>query len=114
MISAEKGISLEGDYLLDLIGEHCSPSSVIYCLQNSLVDEHMSASSSTSKHSTNRLFEKFLAKRSPDAKFVPLDNEQDAQRLLRKFTELKFIQHGKKTLRPFLFAESVAYERVQV
>lgn len=113
LVSSEKGISIEGDYLLDLIDHHCSPSSVIYCLQTSTNDDQMSHLTSTTKNSTNKLLEKFLQKRSPDAKFVPFNSEQDAQRLLRKFTELKLIQHGKKTLRPFLFAESFSYENSQ-
>lgn len=95
---------------MDLIDQHCSPTSVIYALQTSTNDEQMSNLTSSMRNSNNKILEKFLQKRSPSAKFVPLDSEQDAQRLLRKLTELKFNSNAKKTLRPFVFAESFSYE----
>lgn len=99
---------------MDLIDQHCSPTSVVYALQTSTNDDQMSNISSSMKNSANKILEKFLQKRSPDAKFVPLDSEQDAQRLLRKFTELKLNSNTKQSLRPFLFAESFSYENSQV
>ena len=47
-------------------------------------------------------------------KLVPLDNEQDGQRLLRKLTEQKLTKPTKRCLRPYLFAETFAYENPKV
>lgn len=74
----------------------------------------MSVTSSTSRLSSSRNLEKFLQKRFSNVKLVPLDNEQDGQRLLRKLTEQKLTKPTKRCLRPYLFAESFAYENPKV
>ena len=107
VISSSHGISIEGDYLLDTINVHCSPGSIIYSVISSSNDESMSTTSSCA--STSRNLEKFLEKRFPNVKLVPLDNEQDDQRLLRKLTK-----PTKTCLRPYLFAQSVSYSNPTV
>ncbi|CAF4027911.1 unnamed protein product [Adineta steineri] len=110
VISASSGISIEGDYLLDLINVHCLPGSIIYSVVSSSTDDSMSVTSSTSRHSLSRNLERFLQKRFANVKLVPLDNEQDGQRLLRKLTEQKLTKPTKKCLRPYLFAQTYSYE----
>ena len=113
VISSSKGISIEGDYLLDLIHLHCLPGSVIYSLINSSNDDRMSTSS-TSRLSVSRELEKFLEKRFANVKMTALDSEQDGQRLLRKLIEQKLVQATNRCLRPYLFAQSVVYDNPQV
>jgi hypothetical protein len=114
VISSSHGISIEGDYLLDLINVHCSPGSIIYCCISSSNDDSMSITSSTSRLSSSRNLEKFLEKRFSNVKLFPLDNEQDGQRLLRKLTEQKLTKPTKRCLRPYLFAETLSYENPKV
>ena len=112
VISSSAGISLEGDYLLDIINVHCSPGSIIYSVISSSNDETMSTTSS--RVSSSRNLEKFLEKRFPDVKLISLDNEQDGQRLLRKLTEQKLTKPTKTCLRPYLFAQSLSYSNPTV
>lgn len=114
VISSSSGISIEGDYLLDLINVHCLPGSIIYTIVSSSNDDSMSTITTTSRQSSIRNLEKFLEKRFSDVKLNPLDNEQDGQRLLRKLTEQKLIKPTKKCLRPYLFAETFSYENSKV
>jgi hypothetical protein len=108
-VISSNGISIEGDYLLDLINVHCLPGSIIYSVVSSSNDE-----SASSRASTSRNFEKILEKRFSNVKLISLDNEQDGQRLLRKLTEQKLIKPTKKCLRPYLFAQSFSYENPKV
>jgi hypothetical protein len=103
---------MEGDYLLDFINVHCLPGSIIYSVISSSTDESMSTTSS--RLSSTRNFEKFLEKRFSDVKLISLDNQQDGQRLLRKLTEQKLNKSTKTCLRPYLFAQSSSYENPQV
>lgn len=112
VISSSNGISIEGDYLLDIINVHCSPGSIIYSLISSSNDETMSTTSS--RVSSLRNVEKSLEKRFADVKLIPLDNEQDGQRLLRKFTEQKLTKPTKTCSRPYLFAQSFSYSNPTV
>ena len=114
VISASSGISIEGDYLLDLINIHCLPGSIIYSVISSSNDDSMSVTSLTSRLSASRNLEKFLQKRFANVKLVPLDTEQDGQRLLRKLTEQKLTKPTKRCLRPYLFAQTFSYENPQV
>jgi hypothetical protein len=109
VISSSNGISIEGDYLLDLINVHCLPGSIIYSIVSSSKDESIS-----SRVSSSRNFEKILEKRFSNVKLISLDNEQDGQRLLRKLTEQKLIKPTKKCLRPYLFAQTFSYENPKV
>jgi hypothetical protein len=109
VISSSNGISIEGDYLLDLINVHCLPGSIIYSIVSSSKDESIS-----SRVSSSRNFEKILEKRFSNVKIISLDNEQDGQRLLRKLTEQKLIKPTKKCLRPYLFAQTFSYENPKV
>jgi len=70
--------------------------------------------STTSRLSSSRNLEKFLEKRFSNVKLVPLDNEQDGQRLLRKLIEQKLVKPTKTCLRPYLFAQSFSYENPKV
>ncbi|UJR24736.1 hypothetical protein I4U23_006110 [Adineta vaga] len=110
VISSSSGISIEGDYLLDLINVHCLPGSIIYSVISSSNDDTMSVTSATSRLSSTRNLEKFLEKRFSNVKLVALDSEQDGQRLLRKLTEQKLTKPTKRCLRPYLFAEHLSYE----
>lgn len=110
-ISSSHGISMEGDYLLDLINVHCVPGSIIYSIISSSNDETMST---TSRISTSKHLEKFLEKKFSNVKINTLDNEQDAQRILRKLTEQKLSKPVKKCLRPYLFAQEFSYENPKV
>ncbi len=112
VISSSHGISIEGDYLLDLINVHCLPGSIIYSVVSSSNDETMSTTSS--RVSASRDLEKFLEKRFSNVKLISLDNEQDGQRLLRKLTEQKLTKPMKQCLRPYLFAQSISYENPKV
>jgi hypothetical protein len=112
VISSSSGISIEGDYLLDLINVHCLPGSIIYTVVSSSNDDSISTTSS--RHSLSRNLEKILQKRFSDVKLTPLDNQQDGQRFLRKLTEQKLIKPTKKCLRPYLFAQSFSYENPKV
>lgn len=114
VISSSKGISIEGDYLLDLINLHCLPGSVIYTLINSSDDDDRMSTTTTTRLSVSRDLEKFLEKRFSNVKMTPLDTEQDGQRLLRKLIEQKLVQATKRCLRPYLFGQSFAYENPQV
>lgn len=114
VISASSGISIEGDYILDLINVHCLPGSIIYSVVSSSNDDNMSVTSSTSRLSASRNLEKFLQKRFANVKLVALDSEQDGQRLLRKLTEQKLTKPTKRCLRPYLFAQTFAYENPKV
>jgi hypothetical protein len=113
VISSSSGISIEGDYLLDLINVHCLPGSIIYSGVSSSNDDSMSTTSS-SRHSSLRNLEKFLEKKFSNVKLTPLDNQQDGQRLLRKLTEQKLTKPTKKCLRPYLFAQTFSYENPKV
>jgi hypothetical protein len=113
VISSSSGISIEGDYLLDLINVHCLPGSIIYSGVSSSNDDSMSTTSS-SRHSSLRNLEKFLEKKFSNVKLTPLDNQQDGQRLLRKLIEQKLTKPTKKCLRPYLFAQTFSYENPKV
>jgi len=113
VISSSSGISIKGDYLLDLINVHCLPGSIIYSAISSANDDSMSTTSSL-RHSSLRNLEKFLEKRFSNVKLTPLDNQQDGQRLLRKLTEQKLTKPTKKCLRPYLFAQTFSYENPKV
>ncbi|CAF3025933.1 unnamed protein product [Rotaria socialis] len=110
IISSSTGLSIEGDYLIDLINIHCLPQSIIYSVISSSNDDNMSTISSTSKVSSFKNLEKFLEKKFSDVKLTPLDNQQDAQRLLNKLTQQKLIKISKKFQRPYLFAQTFSYE----
>lgn len=114
VISSSSGISIEGDYLLDLINVHCLPGSIVYTVVSSSNDDSMSTITTSSRHSSIRNLEKFLEKRFSDVKLNPLDNEQDGQRLLRKLTEQKLNKPTKKCLRPYLFAQTFSFENSKV
>jgi hypothetical protein len=105
-ISSSSGISIEGDYLLDLINVDCLPGNIIYSV--------VSSSNESSRLSSLRNLEKFLEKRFSNVKLISLDNEQDGQRLLRKLTEQKLIKPINKCLRPYLFAQTISYENPKV
>lgn len=45
-ISLSHGVSIEGDYLLDLIHVHCLPGSIIYSVVSSSNDESLLTTSS--------------------------------------------------------------------
>jgi hypothetical protein len=53
VISSSHGISIEGDYILDLINVHCLPGSIIYSVVSSSNDESMSTTSSRVSASRN-------------------------------------------------------------
>jgi pre-rRNA-processing protein TSR1 len=108
VISASHGISIEGDYLLDVINVHCVNGNVIYSVVSSSNDDSMSTTSS--RLSSSRNLEKFLEKRFSNVKLVPLDNEQDGQRLLRKLIEQKLTKPSKRCLRSYLFAQEFSFE----
>jgi hypothetical protein len=63
VVSSLHGISIEGDYLLDLINDNCQPRSIIYSVVSTSNDESMSTTSS--RVSTSRNFENFLQKDFP-------------------------------------------------
>ena len=86
--------------------------SIIYTVISTSNDETMSTTSS--RVSSSRNLEKFLEKRFANVKLVPLDNEQDGQRLLRKLTEQKLTKPTKTCLRPYLFAQSLSYSNPNV
>ena len=71
-------------------------------------------STTSSRVSSSRNLEKFLEKRFANVKLVPLDNEQDGQRLLRKLTEQKLTKSTKTCLRPYLFAQSVSFSNPNI
>jgi hypothetical protein len=112
VISSSNGISIEGDYLLDLINNHCLSGNIIYSVISSSNDDSMSTTSS--RLSSLKNLEKFLEKRFSDVKLVSLDNQQDGQRLLRKLIEQKLIKSPKICLRPYLFAQAFSYENPKV
>lgn len=116
LLSSSTGLSIEGDYLVDLINIHCLPQSIIYSVIKSSNDDNdnMSTISSTSKISSFKNLEKYLEKRFSDVKLTPLDNQQDAQRLLNKLTQQKLIKINKKLQRPYLFAQTFSYENTKV
>ncbi len=62
-VISSNGISIEGDYLLDLINDNCQPRSIIYSVVSTSNDESMSTTSS--RVSTSRNFENFLQKDFP-------------------------------------------------
>ena len=108
-VISSNGISIEGDYLLDLINIHCSPGSIIYSVVTSQDND-----TTSSRVSLNRNLEKILEKRFSNVKLISLDNQQDGQRLLRKLTEQKLIKPTKSCLRPFIFGQSISYENPKV
>jgi hypothetical protein len=112
VISSSHGISIEGDYILDLINVHCLPGSIIYSVVSSSNDESMSTTSS--RVSASRNLENFLEKRFSNVKLISLDNKQDGQRLLRKLTEQKLTKPIKQCLRSYLFAEALSYQNPKV
>ena len=88
-ISSSHGVSIEGDYLLDLINGYCSPGSSIYSVISSSNDDSISTISSCLSSLGN------FEQRFSNVKLISLDNEQDGQRLLRKLTEQNLIQSTK-------------------
>ena len=107
VILSSAGISIEGDYLPDIINVHCSSGSVIYLLISSSNNESMSTTSS--RVSSSRNLGKFVEKRFSDVKLIPLGNEQDSQHLLKKLTEQKLTKPTETCLRPYLFAQFFSY-----
>ena len=61
VISSSSGISIEGDYLLDLINVHCLAPNLIYSVVSAVNDDSISTTSS--RLSTTRNLERFLEKR---------------------------------------------------
>jgi len=100
VISSSNGISIEGDYLLDLINLHCSVNNQIYSVISSSNENSISSSS---RLSSIKYLEKILEKGSSNVKLNFLNNQQDGQSLLRKLTEQELIKPIKNCLRSYLF-----------
>ncbi|CAF3913900.1 unnamed protein product [Rotaria sordida] len=109
VLSSSNGISIEGDYLLDLINVHCLSGNVIYSIIESNDDSMSTISSSTSRNSSLKNLEKYLEKKFSNVKLIPLNNPQDGQRLLSKLTQQKLIKITKTFSRPYLFAQTFSY-----
>ncbi|CAF3578300.1 unnamed protein product [Rotaria sp. Silwood1] len=109
VLSSSHGISIEGDYLLDLINVHCLPGNVIYSIIESNDESMSTISSSTSKNSSLKNLEKYLEKKYSNVKLIPLNNQLDGQRILSKLTQQKLIKTTKLFSRPYLFAQEFSY-----
>ncbi|CAF4550051.1 unnamed protein product, partial [Rotaria sp. Silwood2] len=102
-------ISIEGEYLLDLINVYCLPGNIIYSIIDSNDETMSTISSSTSKTSSFKNLEKYREKKYSNVKLVPLNNQLDGQHLLLKLTQLKLIKINKSFSRSYLFAQDFSY-----